>query len=150
MAEYGGHSSSPFAGRDESSFIRQECWTGGNVTGNRADFQFTKTGPLVNVGEKTAPLNGQVFIQYSGLWGSPSRVKTIGKVPFLPENIQREIDVLSATLYPYDSGYWGPAYNETQKRTSDDFITAWGHDMKNADKEVNGVKENYPQSRLPH
>lgn len=149
LAEFGGHSSSPFIGADESHFIHQECWTGGKVTGNRAGFQFSKTGSLINVGEKTAPLNGQDFIQYSGLWGSPSQTKDIGTVPFLPPQIQTDIDMLSAALYPYNSGYWGPAYNETEKRLSDDFITAWGHDMKNAVKEVNGIKENYPQSRLP-
>jgi hypothetical protein len=150
LAEYGGHSSSPFTGKDESQLIRQECWTGGTVTGSRAGFGLTKTGPLLNVGEKTKPFNGQVFIQYSGLWGSPSRASAIGQslLP-LPGNIQSAINKLSAALYPFNSGYWGPSYNETEKRETDDFITAWGHNMKDMDKEVDGIKENYPTWRLP-
>jgi hypothetical protein len=57
----------------------------------------TQTGHLVNVGAKIAPMNGQVFLQYSGIWGSPG---------FLFES----------------SGYWEPAFNETAMQG--DFITA--------------------------
>jgi predicted small lipoprotein YifL len=48
--------------------IRHETWTspwGGTV--RWPDGKVTATGPLVNLGEKTRPL--QPFIQYSGLWG---------------------------------------------------------------------------------
>ncbi|MBI4511339.1 MAG: hypothetical protein HY698_17025 [Deltaproteobacteria bacterium] len=48
----------------------------------------TPSGGLLNVGEKSRPRNGQVFIRYSGLWGSPG------------------------TFFG-TSGYWGPAFNET-------------------------------------
>ncbi|MGC4118868.1 MAG: hypothetical protein QM765_30750 [Myxococcales bacterium] len=80
-----------------STFVRQETWTGGVVSW--PDGRKTTSGPLVNVGEKSSPLNGQVFVQYSGLWGSPG--------------------TLAGT-----SGYWGPAFNETDMG-KDGFITAW-------------------------
>ncbi|HMJ86849.1 MAG TPA: hypothetical protein VK504_26910, partial [Vicinamibacterales bacterium] len=66
----------------------------------------TSTGPLVNVGEKLAPLNGQVFIQYSGIWGSPG------------------------TFFG-TSGYWGPAFNETGMGAGR-FMTAWCDGMSPA------------------
>src|SRR5262249_4823759 len=62
-------------------------WTGGSVL----RWDSTVVGPsggLRNLGEKTRPRNGQLFVQYSGLWGSRGRL-------FLT------------------SGYWGPAFNET-------------------------------------
>jgi hypothetical protein len=82
-SEPGGHASSPRA-HDPSARagVRQESWTGGNA------------GGLVNVGEKTHPRNGQQFIAYSGLWGSPG------------------------ALF-FTSGYWGPAFNETGARCAD-------------------------------
>ena len=82
---------------DLSSFVRQETWTGGRVVW--FDGRVTASGGLVNVGEKSRPMNGQVFVRYSGLWGSPGR-------------------------FYVTSGYWGPAFNETGLR-SDGFITAW-------------------------
>jgi hypothetical protein len=48
----------------------------------------------VNVGEKSRPRNGQVFVQYAGLWGRPGRL-------FIT------------------SGYWGPAANETGATCAD-------------------------------
>jgi hypothetical protein len=113
-SEIGGHTSRPSPGRiaargcvgqeacvvsldDLATHYRQETWTGGRVVW--PDGRVTAGGGLVNVGEKSAPLHGQVFIRYSGLWGSPGR--------------------LYAT-----SGYWGPAYNETHMR-DDGFMTAW-------------------------
>jgi hypothetical protein len=71
---------------DPATNIRHETWTGGKV--RWFDGKVTSSGKLINVGEKTRPMNKQVFIQYSGLWGSPG-----------------------ATFI--SSGYWGPAYNET-------------------------------------
>jgi hypothetical protein len=82
---------------DPSSFVRQETWAGGHVTW--PDGQVTHGGALVNMGEKSAPLHGQVFLRYSGLWGSPG-------------------------VFYMTSGYWGPAYNETSMG-DDGFITAW-------------------------
>jgi len=75
-------------------------------------------GPLVNFGEKTRPLNGQLFLQYSGLWGSPG------------------------TFYQ-SSGYWGPAFNETAIR-QDGFVVAWCRGTRNPERTVNGVRECYP------
>ncbi len=99
FSEKGGHASR-VAGAEGG--IRQETWPGGRVRWPNGGV--TETGRLVNIGEKTAPLNDNFFIQYSGLWGSS------GKVYF-------------------SSGYWGPAYNETDMG-SDGFITAWCAGMK--------------------
>lgn len=64
-AERGSHATTI---RGSASGIRHETWTaprGGVV--RWPDGRTTATGPLVNLGEKTRPL--QPFIQYSGLWG---------------------------------------------------------------------------------
>jgi hypothetical protein len=74
-SEPGGHASRKAGSRTAADVVRQETWTSAG-------------GGLVNVGEKTHPRNGQVFIQYSGLWGAPHRLFVT-------------------------SGYWGPAFNET-------------------------------------
>lgn len=81
--------------------VRQETWTGGQV--HWFNGIISDAGPLINLGAKTAPMNGQVFIQYSGIWGSPG-------------------------TFDFTSGYWGPAFNETGMR-EDGFITAWGAGM---------------------
>jgi hypothetical protein len=87
-SEEGGHASLPDGkGMRSKRFTRQETWSGGQVIwwdGTPAG----ASGGLLNVGEKSGPRNGQVFVQYSGLWGSPGRL-------FIT------------------SGYWGPAFNET-------------------------------------
>jgi hypothetical protein len=97
-------------------FVRQESWPSGTVTWpNRPP---TQSGPLLNLGSKTAPMNDQVFVQYSGLWGSHS-------------------------FACFLSGYWGPAYNETGKgknyggryypdgqKISEHFMTAWCEGME--------------------
>jgi hypothetical protein len=74
-SEPGGHASRKSGSRAAATVVRQDTWT-------------TAGGGLVNVGEKTHPRNGQAFIQYSGLWGTPHR-------------------------WFVTSGYWGPAFNET-------------------------------------
>jgi hypothetical protein len=78
-------------------------------------------GGLVNLGEKTRPMKH--FLQYSGLWGSPG-------------------------VFYETSGYWGPAYNETQMR-ADGFITAWCADYMIDESREAHVRECYPayQSR---
>jgi hypothetical protein len=106
-SEVGGHASRVSGEgidfNNPSTFIRQESWTNGQVRWpNRP---LSQSGGLLNLGEKLAPMNRQAFIQYSGLWGSPSRF------PDLP-------------TFFFSSGYWGPAFNETGMR-SDGFITAW-------------------------
>jgi hypothetical protein len=80
------------------TFIRQETWTGGNVQWNDGT-TITPGGALLNVGEKVTPLNNQFFIQYSGIWGDPGD-------------------------WYETSGYWNPAYNETEMG-ADFFIKAW-------------------------
>jgi hypothetical protein len=82
---------------NRATFIRHETWPGGRVSWPQGGT--TKAGRLVDVGEKRAPMNGQLFVQYSGLWGSPGG-------------------------FFWTSGYWGPAYNETSMR-DDGFVTAW-------------------------
>lgn len=87
-----------------SNTIRHETASSGSITWPRADWRShiggvtTPAGRLVNVGEKMHPLNGQVFVRYSGLWGSIGRIF---------------------------SGYWGPAYNETEEDVETGFIKAW-------------------------
>lgn len=87
LSEPGGHASrNAPADLRSSKFTRQETWTGGEV--RWWDDRRDAGGGLLNVGEKRRPRNGQRFIQYSGLWGSPHR-------------------------WFSTSGYWGPAFNET-------------------------------------
>jgi hypothetical protein len=89
---------------DRASYIWQETWLGGKVSW--PDGTVTSGGGLVNMGEKSAPLNGQLFVQYSGLWGSPG-------------------------IFYWSSGYWGPSYNETGM-TADGFISSWCAGMAGA------------------
>ncbi|MBS1808676.1 MAG: carboxypeptidase regulatory-like domain-containing protein [Acidobacteria bacterium] len=87
----GGHSSYPDSKALKSSkFTRQETWTGGQAI-LWDGTPLGDSGGLLNMGEKTRPRNGQLFVQYSGLWGSPAQL-------FIT------------------SGYWGPAFNETDSR----------------------------------
>ncbi|MEO6418213.1 MAG: hypothetical protein ABIP39_02325 [Polyangiaceae bacterium] len=87
---------------NHATFIRQETWPNGRVSWPNGNI--TRTGTMLNVGEKTNPMNGQSFVQYSGLWGSPG--------------------ILYGT-----SGYWGPAFNETAMG-ADGFIAAWCAGMR--------------------
>jgi hypothetical protein len=87
---------------NRATFIRQETWPKGRVSWPNGNI--TTTGKMLNVGEKTTPMNGQSFLQYSGLWGSPG--------------------ILYGT-----SGYWGPAFNETAMG-ADGFIAAWCAGMR--------------------
>jgi hypothetical protein len=93
-SEEGGHSSYPDSRHSRSTrWFRHETWTDGAVT--RWDqTRLGTSGGLRNMGEKTHPRNGEVFVQYSGLWGSRHHL-------FLT------------------SGYWGPAFNETDARCED-------------------------------
>lgn len=111
-SEKGGHSSKPLLNQ---TGIKQETWSKGKVYNLIGTI--TETGALLNVGEKLHPLNNQLFIQYSGLWGSPGN-------------------------FYFTSGYWSPSYNETGMNENNQFITAWCNDMLNANnKEENGLKE---------
>ena len=93
-SEEGGHSSYPDPSRMRSTrFIRHPAWAGGVVT--RGDgTPLGISGGLLNVGEKSRPRNGQVFVRYSGLWGSPGHLFVT-------------------------TGYWGPAFNETDAQCAD-------------------------------
>jgi hypothetical protein len=82
--------------KNPRTYVRQETFPGGVV--RWFDSRVTRNGRLLNIGEKQHPLNGQVVIRYSGIWGSPG------------------------TFYEF-SGYWGPAFNETGMQGT--FITAW-------------------------
>jgi hypothetical protein len=103
--------------------IRQETWTDGQVhwcnngSVGLCHGNVTQTGRLLNVGTKIAPMNGQVFMQYSGIWGSPG-------------------------MFFGTSGYWGPAFNETGMR-GDGFVPAWCQGMAN----VYIGRECYPMAR---
>jgi len=82
---------------NKATHVRHETWPGGHV--EWPDGRTTEAGRLLNLGSKRAPLNGQVFLRYTGLWGSPG--------------------MLFMT-----SGYWGPALNESRK-AADGFRSAW-------------------------
>ena len=108
FSEPGGHSSQESSANivaPGSAFVRQETWSSGRV--HWPSGRVTTAGRLLNVGEKTASMNGQVFLQYSGLWGSPG-------------------------LLFVSSGYWGPAYNETSM-DDDGFARAWCAGMTSRD-----------------
>jgi hypothetical protein len=93
-SEEGGHSSNADSRQSRSGkWIRHPTWTDAIVT-HWDGTPLGRSGGLRNVGEKTHPRNGQVFVQYSGLWGSPGGL-------FMT------------------SGYWGPAFNETGARCAD-------------------------------
>jgi hypothetical protein len=83
--------------------IRWETWKSGKV--RWSDGRIADHGPMINVGERTSPMNGQHFIRYSGLWGSPG-------------------------LTSFNSGYWGPAFNETGDKFDSDCAIAWCRGMK--------------------
>ena len=125
--ERGGHASKP---RGDQGGIRWE--THGEANGARVSLPGSGPVPggrLLDVGSKTSPLNGQAFIQYSGLWGSPSGFPLLGSDP-----------------YYWSSGYWGPAFNETAM-AGDGFVTAWGKGAADPQMQVGGVREYYANDR---
>ena len=122
LSAKGGHTSMPASKADLTSgrMILQETWTGGMVrwpSGRAA----TPAGPLLNLGEKTSPKKGMEFLLYSGLWG------------------RRE----TGWLGQHNSGYWGPAYNETGRQRNG-FVTAWCEGILDSSKRVGEVRECYP------
>jgi hypothetical protein len=104
LASKGGHSSEPATPRvleRRGSFIEHQSWRGGRARWPGREWQ--ASGALLLLGQKTRPMPGMEWIQYSGLWGT------------------REATGLLPT---YRSGYWGPAFNETAMR-KDGFFPAW-------------------------
>ncbi|HEU4647631.1 MAG TPA: hypothetical protein VFS33_01130 [Gemmatimonadales bacterium] len=123
-SEPGRHSSQADLDLDTARAVRQETWSGGTVRWPSG--RTSSAGALVNLGEKTAPF--EPFLAYSGLWGSPgSCLPGLGCI---------------------NSGYWGPAYNETGMR-DDGFITAWCTGMADSMRARNGVAECYPAAVSP-
>lgn len=100
---------------DAEWFTWDQTWTGGEVewacaTGDcpgvverQPGTGMNPGGKLLNVGEKSLPMNGQMFIQYSGLWGSPG------------------------TFFS-SSGAWGPAFSQPLRY--DGLISAWCTGMR--------------------
>ncbi len=74
-SEKGGHASRTSGDR---SGIRQETWTGGITRWPNGTS--TASGELVNLGARRAAMNGQLFVYYSGLWGSPSQYSALAQV----------------------------------------------------------------------
>ena len=106
---------------------RQQTWTGGLVYScSKYDERWCNYkgrtglpgGALLNVGEKTATMNGQDFVRYSGLWGEPV-----------------------AGTGSFTDGWWGPAFFGTQM-TSAGFVTAWCTGMQRDAATL--TKECYP------
>ena len=125
----GGHSSD-LSGVEGG--VRQQTWgadQGAVVV--RPDGTQNPAGALLDVGSKLAPANEQVFTRYSGLWGSPSRFPLAG-----------------SQIHYISSGYWGPAYNETEMGP-DGFIAAWGQGTRDPLMEVAGIREYYATSTCP-
>lgn len=89
------------------TFVRQEPWKNGTVTWFNGDSG--TSGGLLNVGERSVPLNGQSFIQYTGLWGS------VGK------NVA-------------NSGDYGPAY-QGLGMLSNGYLSFWAAGMLNPKRE---------------
>jgi hypothetical protein len=109
VAAKGGHSSelaTPKTIERRGSLIEHQTWTGGRTRWPGREWQ--SSGPLVLIGQKTRPMPGMEWIQYSGLWGTR---ETTGLLP------------------AYRSGYWGPAFNETGIR-KDGYFSAWCEGIK--------------------
>jgi len=89
------------------TFVRQESWSKGQVSWFSGETGIS--GGLVNLGERSKPLNSSEFIQFSGLWGSPGK--------------------------NYDnSGDWGPAYQDTDL-LSNGYLNAWAAGMNHPKRE---------------
>lgn len=115
LSKKGSHSSIPYKNQQG---VKQETWTNGKVY--QLNGNISGTGALLNIGEKLHPMNGQVFIQYSGIWGSPGD-------------------------FYFTSGYWSPSYNETDMNNDNQFIKAWCNEMLNAEQlEEAGLRECFP------
>lgn len=82
--------------------IRQETHTGGRVRWFSGEI--SQTGALVNLGQRSQPLNGNLWLQYSGLWGTRDK----------------EGD---------ESGDWGPAFQATDM-LSNGYLNAWAIGMR--------------------
>jgi hypothetical protein len=89
------------------TFVRHETWKDGIVSWFNGDTG--SSGGLLNLGERSLPLNGQVFIQYTGLWGS------IGK-----NNL--------------NSGDYGPAF-QGLGMLSNGYLSYWAAGMLNPKRE---------------
>jgi hypothetical protein len=113
---------------------RQQTWTGGlvylcqkfddpaslcRIEGRTG----TPGGPLVNVGEKSATMNRQDFVRYSGLWGD-----------------------LAGFGHLEGDGWWGPAYFGTQI-TDAGFVTSWCTGMLRDQAAL--ARECYPSPTIP-
>ncbi len=89
------------------TFVRHETWKNGKISWFNGESGISPG--LSNVGSKLKPLNQHVFIQYSGLWGSPAR----------------RFDA---------AGYWGPAYHHSGLLETS-FLSAWGQGILEPQRE---------------
>ena len=136
LAAKGGHTSE-LATTNVSAriddYIVQETWSGGKISWPKwkPREQSAPVAELLNLGEKTSPMPGMEFLLYSGLWGSRER----GVFGF------------------FNSGYWGPAFNETSRR-KDGFIAAWCEGSLDPQKEarlpeLGVIRECYASQTIP-
>jgi len=108
LSEPGGHTTTQLPlSASIDDYTSQETWTGGVVT--RSGSTTAASGGLVNVGERGHPLGSNGFIEYSGLWGSPSGFPPPRAGTGLSDFVRRGLELRFFT----SSGYWGPAFNET-------------------------------------
>lgn len=129
FCERGGHATMTAGAKDG---LRHETWgtaLGGGVF--LPNGTSVPAGGLLDVGSKLEPMSDQFFVQYSGLWGSPSQFPILGSDP-----------------YYFSSGYWGPAYNETEL-DPDGFITAWGKGTVDRQISSGAMREFYATDRCP-
>jgi hypothetical protein len=124
----GGHTTLLMTHRDlkhRRRFVEQHSWQGGTV--HWPDGRVSKSGPLLNLGQKTSPKPGMEWLQYSGLWGTREK----------------------SGLYPtYRSGYWGPAFNETGM-SEDGFLSAWCSGIALTDSDRRLHEECYAAKVVP-
>ncbi|HKV37629.1 MAG TPA: hypothetical protein VJX67_00340 [Blastocatellia bacterium] len=113
-SEEGGHSSYPDDSKMKSPrFIAQETWTGGKVRWWDGSLR-GRSGGLLSLGQKSHPRNSQNFVKYAGLWGAPRRLF-------------------------FTSGYWGPAFNETDATYSDG-TPAYGRSLSPGSRPLSGSR----------
>ena len=128
----GGHTSVLMSTEDmahRNRLIEQQSWDGGMV--RWPDHRVSRSGPPLLLGQKTHPMPGMEWLEYSGLWGTREG---------------------SGMFSFYRSGYWSPAFNETGMG-KDGFIAAWCAGMARTDAAAGGTpdfaKECYPASAVP-
>ncbi len=118
-AERGGNEMHHERPSNVSDFIDHPTWSGSTVIFPKGG-NSSSPGPLIHLGTRLHPTSS--IVNYSGLWGS------IG------------------TLW-FSSGYWGPAFNETDMPDTH-FLQAWCSGTRDPSAAENGRNECYPDAPI--